>query len=319
MKSLLLAQNLNQLDYVYGPKQKARIREVSECLSECATPEQLDQYQDTEVIFSTWSMPTLTPEKMQLLPNLKAVFYAAGSVKGFGRPLLDNNIRLFSAWRSNAIPVAEFTYAQIVLAAKGYFRNVFDYASNPLDGGKMKAFRGPGFYGIRIAILGGGAIGQLVMEKLREHHLEVVFVDSWEDQRETSLEEAFSTCFIVSNHFPNLDSNKKIISEEMLKSMPQGGVFINTGRGAQVDEEGLYRVMKDRPDLTALLDVTHPEPVRSPHLIQLPNVHISSHIAGSINDEVQRMSDTMIQEYLAWTEGRPTENYVDWDRFNSMA
>jgi|SaaInlStandDraft_1057018.scaffolds.fasta_scaffold11601_6 phosphoglycerate dehydrogenase-like enzyme len=319
MKTLLLAQNHNQLDYVYGPKQIAWIKECSDLLCEKATMEQLESYPETEVIFSTWSMPSLTPDHLKLLPNLKAVFYAAGTVKGFARPLLENNIRLFSAWKSNAIPVAEFTYAQMILAAKGYFRNVNDYSGAPTGKGKSHAFRGPGFYDIRIGILGGGAIGQLVMEKLKSQKIDVVYVDSWESRREVSLEEAFESCFIVSNHFPNLEDNKKVITGDMIMSMPKGGVFINTGRGAQIDEAGLLKAMIARPDLTALLDVTDPEPVQSPDLIQLPNVHISTHIAGSLNNEVHKMSDSMIQEFIDWTEGRPTDNYVDWDRFNMMA
>lgn len=319
MKTLLLAKDPSRIDYVYGPEQIERIKNNSELLSDCAKPDQLREFSDTEVIFSTWSMPCLTEEQLDGLPNLKAVFYAAGTVKGFARPILERNIRLFSAWKCNAVPVAEFTYAQMILAAKGYFRNVGDYANAPLEKGKNLSHKGPGFYNIKIGILGGGAIGQMVMEKLKPHRVEVVFVDSWPSKREVSLEEAFESCLIVSNHFPNLDDNKKIITESMLMSMPEGGVFINTGRGAQVDERGLLKVMKARPDLTALLDVTDPEPVQSKDLIGLPNVHISSHIAGSINNEVQRMSDTMIQEFLDWSEGRPTDNYVDWDRFNMMA
>lgn len=69
--------------------------------------------------------------------------------------------------------------------------------------------------------------------------------------------------------------------------MRQGATFINTGRGAQVDEAGLIEVFKRRPDLTALLDITCPEPPEDgSELYTLPNIHLSSHIAGSKNDEV---------------------------------
>ena len=82
---------------------------------------------DTEVIFTTWGMPSLTPADLGLLPNLKAVFYAAGSVKGFAQPFLEAGVRVVSAWRANALPVAEFTLAHILLAGCGYFRNVREY------------------------------------------------------------------------------------------------------------------------------------------------------------------------------------------------
>ena len=58
--------------------------------------------------------------------------------------------------------------------------------------------------------------------------------------------------------------------------------------------------------LTALLDVTFPEPPEAgSKLYTLPNVRLSPHIAGSMNDEVHRMSDYMIAEYKRFASGEP--------------
>ena len=46
----------------------------------------------------------------------------------------------------------------------------------------------------------------------------------------------------------------------LFQRMREGATFINTGRGAQVVEADLIRVLRERPDVTALLDVTFPEP-----------------------------------------------------------
>jgi phosphoglycerate dehydrogenase-like enzyme len=86
--------------------------------------------------------------------------------------------------------------------------------------------------------------------------------------------------------------------------MRHGATFINTGRGAQVNEADMIDVLKARPDLTALLDVTFPEPpVEGSELYTLPNVKLSSHIAGSLNDEVHRMSEYMIDEFKRFISG----------------
>ncbi len=67
-------------------------------------------------------MPALAEEEIaRFFPKLKAVFYAAGTVQGFARPFLNRGIRIFSAWGANAVPVAEFTVSQILLANKGFF------------------------------------------------------------------------------------------------------------------------------------------------------------------------------------------------------
>ena len=87
--------------------------------------------------------------------------------------------------------------------------------------------------------------------------------------------------------------------------------FINTGRGAQIDEAGLIRVLKNRPDLTALLDVTNPEPPDDDsELYRLPNVFLTPHIAGSLNDEVHRMARLAIDECRCYASGEALRHEV---------
>jgi phosphoglycerate dehydrogenase-like enzyme len=70
-------------------------------------------------------------------------------------------------------------------------------------------------------------------------------------------------------------------------------------------------VLTARPDLTALVDVTWPEPPPpdSP-LWTLPNLIISPHIGGTIGDEVVRLADLALSEYEAWAAGRPLSQQV---------
>ena len=68
----------------------------------------------------------------------------------------------------------------------------------------------------------------------------------------------------------------------------------------------MIETLKNRPDLTARLDVTDPEPPDADsELWKLPNVWISPHIGGSVGDEVVRMADCMIEEFQAWESGEP--------------
>ncbi|MBQ4047501.1 MAG: hypothetical protein IJC93_03935 [Clostridia bacterium] len=56
-------------------------------------------FAETEYVFSTWGMPQLNEAEIRhLLPRLKAVFYAAGSVQAFARPFLASGVKVFSAW-----------------------------------------------------------------------------------------------------------------------------------------------------------------------------------------------------------------------------
>ena len=94
--------------------------------------------------------------------------------------------------------------------------------------------------------------------------------------------------------------------------MPENGVFINTGRGRQINEAEFCEVLKARPDLTALLDVTWPEPpAEDSPLYRLPNVFLSPHIAGSLNDEWIRMADYMVAEFERYLAGEPFQHEVN--------
>jgi phosphoglycerate dehydrogenase-like enzyme len=97
----------------------------------------------------------------------------------------------------------------------------------------------------------------------------------------------------------------------LFERLREGATFINSGRGAQVVEAELARVLAARSDLTALLDVTFPEPppAESP-LWSLPNVVISPHIGGTTGDEVPRLADCVIEELESWLAAKPLRYQV---------
>ncbi len=308
LRAIILCADPATIDYVYTAEQRQLLAELLDLHPGVITPQELNDtdFQDVEVIFSTWGMPSYSTEEWRrMMPKLKPVFYAAGATDGFARPLFAAGIKVISAWQANAIPVAEFCAAQILLALKGYFRNTREIHAGR-DWSREAAFTGPGVYGETVALIGAGAIATKVQELLKPFHLNVIIVPSRVERRTVSLEEVFSKAFVISNHLPNRDDNHGVLNGKLFASMRPGAVFINTGRGAQVNEAELCDVLQQRPDLTALLDVTDPEPpaVDSP-FYTLPNVQLSSHIAGSINDEVHRMADYMIEELQSFLAGRP--------------
>ena len=206
-----------------------------------------------------------------------------------------------SAWQANAIPVAEFTFSQILLGLKGFYHNnrvLRETRKFSFDGA------GPGAYGEEVALLGAGAISSRVQRFLENCDVKVTVMPSHPERRTVSLDELFRRAFVISNHLPDRADNRKVITRAHFESMRPGAVFINTGRGAQVDEEAMLDVMESRPDLTALIDVTDPEPP-SPdsRLFTLPNVYLSGHIAGSWNDEVHRMADFVVAELERFLAG----------------
>jgi phosphoglycerate dehydrogenase-like enzyme len=85
-------------------------------------------------------------------------------------------------------------------------------------------------------------------------------------------------------------------------------------------EDDLVRVLKERPDLTALLDVTYPEPPVTDHpFYTLPNCLLTPHIAGSAGDEVARMGEYMLAECQAYLKGEPCNYEVSAKMLETMA
>jgi len=313
------------VDYVYGRERIERIRAIADLHPERITSRnlavELPKLCDVEVIFSCWGIVKLTPEQLSLLPKLKAVFYAGGSVQHFASPYQKKGITVCTALEANAIPVAEFCLAQILLACKGAYRNSQLCRKGPWKQSDMPV--GKGVYGETVALVGIGAISRHLCLLLKPFNLRIIAVSGYlshnPDQakalgidRLVTLDEAFKEAYVVSNHLPDKPENRTCLTLAQFSNMRPDATFINTGRGAQVDEAGLVEVLKARPDLTALLDVQHPEPPEpGSELYRLPNVHMTSHIAGSTNDEVRRMADFMIDDFQRWQKNEPLRYAVD--------
>lgn len=273
-----------------------------------------ERFKDTEYIFSTWGMPSFTNEEIKtFLPSLKAVFYGAGTVKGFAKPFLDCGVRIFSAWGANAVPVAEYTVAQILLANKGFYLSC--RRNRSIEGHKdalahFQASRGN--FGARVGIIGAGMIGKMVIRALQAYKLDVVVCDPFLSDdaaaelgaKKVSLEELFATSDVISNHVANLPETVGMMRYEHFASMKKNAVFINTGRGAQVVEDDLVRALKEESERVAVLDVTIDEPpIEGSEFYTLENVFLTPHIAGSSGDEVARMGEYMLDEYRRFVCG----------------
>ena len=315
---------------VYGQGRRTQLEKLTNLYPHVVNGKNFDDHaenlREVEVIFATWGMPNLSDEQLARIPNLQAVFYAAGNVKAFAQQLVDHDIVLVSAWDINAIPVAEMALAQVLLSCRGYYRAMRRYSENH-DQKYAKAFDRTGVFGETVGLIGMGMIGKRLAKHLQDFGFNIIGNDPFLSEEQAAeldvelvtLEDLFRRSHIVSNHIPDIPSTKNVLTGPLFESMREGATFINTGRGAQVVEPDLIRTLKDRPDLTALLDVTYPEPPSADsELWTLPNVWISPHVGGSVGDEVVRMADCAIEEFIAWESGKPLRYQVTREVLSTM-
>jgi phosphoglycerate dehydrogenase-like enzyme len=335
IKAVFMAdRGAETLEKVYRPESRKMLSGKIVFLEPLTNTEELDkrrnELNEVSFIFSTWGMPVLSEGQIEkYFPALKAVFYAAGSVQGFAVPFLSRGIRIFSAADANAVPVIEFTMAQILLANKGFFGSSFWYSAGEYDEARRYFGAFPGNFDTRAGIIGAGKIGRGVITKLKEHCLDVSVFDPFLDagsaaalevKKCETLEDLFSSCFVISNHLANNKQTEKMIQYKHFSLMDDHGVFINTGRGQQIIEEDLVRAFAEKPGRTALLDVTWPEPVEKGHpFFTMKNIILTPHIAGSSGKEVARMGDYMAGEFERFLDGRPLKYEVTASMLATMA
>ena len=172
----------------------------------------------------------------------------------------------------------------------------------------------PGFgtYGTQVGIIGASAIGRRVIELLAPFDLTVALSDPTVGVDEAaslgvtlmSLDDLMRTSRVVSLHAPLLDSTVGMIGAAELAALPDGATFINTARGALVDESALVRELRSGR-IDAVLDVTWPEPpVADSPLWTLPNVVLTPHVAGSAGSELVRMASSAVREVAEGPAGR---------------
>lgn len=330
MKSVLFCDYPAAIEgEVFGQGRRERIAALTDLYPHVVTAANFEEHAanlaGVRAMFATWGLGHVAAEQLARMPALEAVFYAAGNVKAFAQKLLDRDIVLVSAWAINAIPPAEMCLSQILLSLRGYFRTVRNYRDMKSFDAKM--FWRPGVMGETIGLIGLGYIGTRLRNMLRDYPVKVIAHDPFLsdararelDVESVPLEEIFRRAFVVSNHIPDLEWTRGTLTAAHFGSMREGATFINTGRGAQVVESDLVRVLKERPDLTALLDVTWPEPPAADSgLWRLPNVVISPHIGGTTGHEVVRLADCAIEEFEAWQAGRPLRYRVTQEIFRTM-
>ncbi|MGO4680025.1 hydroxyacid dehydrogenase [Microbacterium sp. 2MCAF23] len=280
--------------------------------------DQPDALRDTELLLTGWGAPVVDGALLERAPHLRGVLHAAGSVKHMIAPeVWARGVAVVSAAAANADPVAEIAVAQIVLAARGVPAARRRYAR---ERQLAAAGAASGARGRTVGLVALGEIGRRVAERLEGSGLRLLAADPFADAAAAAevgvelvgLEELFATADVVSLHAPLLPATTGMIDAALLRRLPEGATLINTARGGLVDEDGLVAVWQERPDLTALLDVTVEEPpAESSPLWTLENVELTPHVAGSMGEDRAAMGRLVAAELRRWAAGEALQHRID--------
>jgi phosphoglycerate dehydrogenase-like enzyme len=267
-----------------------------------------------EALLTGWGCPPLTPEALARMPRLRTVIHAAGSVKHHVTDACwERGITVASAADANAVPVAEYTVAAILFSGKRVLHAARAYRETRTLVNAFDVIGVGGNHRHTVGVVGASRIGRRVVELLRPYDMRVLLHDPYagEDQATAlgadpvSLDVLAAQSDTVTLHAPELPETRRLFDRRRLALLRDGATLINTARGSLVDTAALTEELSSGR-LNAVLDVTEPEvlPPDSP-LYDLPNVLLTPHIAGSLGNELGRMTNAALDELERYARGLP--------------
>jgi phosphoglycerate dehydrogenase-like enzyme len=167
--------------------------------------------------------------------------------------------------------------------------------------------------GKTVGILGFGAIGRAVAQRLRGFETKILYydprsnpgeVDGETGARFVPFDELIEASDILTIHCPGGGSNRNLIDATRIGQMKRGAVLVNAARGDIVDEEALVAALTSGHLLGAGLDAFEPEPLPpESRLVKLDNVVMTPHSAGSVLDNVAPVATHAFRNMLRIANG----------------
>jgi D-3-phosphoglycerate dehydrogenase / 2-oxoglutarate reductase len=204
----------------------------------------------------------------------------------------------------NHIAVAEHVFALLL----AYYKNIhleYNYTQN----GQWTRLIGEEIYNKKIGIIGLGRIGKEVAKRAYIFGLKIFaydiyfdqdFIDKYEIKILSSIEEAFSTCDIISLHMNLTEDNKNVISDNTFKIKgAKQVVLVNTARGDLVEINALLEALDKNYIKAYLTDVLDEEPMSENNPLQYKkNVLITPHIGSRTFESVERQGIMSVKNLL---------------------
>jgi len=281
-----------------------------------------------DYLLTGWGSPMLTPALLDGADHLKLVAHTAGSIKPIATDAVyDRGISITTAAGANAVPVAQYTVAMMVSLLKQIPWLTQAYMRGDEAEVRRRKSLARELEDMSIAIIGASRVGREVIRLLKPYPaLSIYCYDPYLSQQQADelgvkragLEEC-CRCELVSIHAPNIPETFHMFNARTLGLLPDHAVLINTARGALLDEAALLRELRRRP-LYVMLDVTDPEPlpVDSP-LRREPDVLITPHIAGAMNQSCKTMGRMAIEEILRHLSGNALRDEVTREMLATQA
>ena len=215
---------------------------------------------------------------------------------------------------------ADFTFALLLSAARRLPEGERAVREGRWSSWSPSFLLGRDVHGATLGIVGLGEIGLAVARRARGFGMRVLYHSR---TRKPAAEEELGCVYVgfdelldesdfVSVHLPLTPETRHLFGDAAFERMKTTAIFVNTARGAVVDEAALMRALESQAIAGAAVDVAEVEPLpRHDPLLRLPNLLATPHIASASVATRSRMAEMAVDNLLSALAGETPAHCVN--------
>ncbi len=324
----------NGQERIFGEKYYARLRKYGDVAlwngadDFSNRAEVLDFIKDSDFIITSWGTPVIDKEIIDLCPNLKGVFHAAGSIK----PIMSDelmareDIRLTASATAIGEGVAETALGFAISACKGAFTMPRYTRAGEWNG--HNATEVIDFYDIKVGIISAGFVGRHMIKLLKNFHVDILVYDPMLSAEQIAelggekveLDTLLAESDVISVHAPGIPATEHMINKDNIGLLKDRVVIVNTARGTIFDEKYLIERLKEKKGMFACIDITEVEPPAPDNELRfLNNVNLTPHLAGTASNGQRRIALHVCEEMDRFMAGERMRTEIDREMLSKMA
>lgn len=262
-----------------------------------------------QIIFALRERTKIDGPFLDLFPNLELILQSGGHAYHLDRAAASERGIVVALGRGAKRPMVimpELTWG-LILALNRRLLPIH----RQMEAGDWPEIVGTSLHGKTLGILGYGRHGKPIARIARVFGMRIVTWDRGEDYSSDEedvtrlpLDQLMETADVVSVHLKLSDESRGLITRELLYKMKPTALFVNTSRGAIVDEAALTDLLAEGKIAGAGLDVFDPEPLAADSRLRLlPNVILTPHIGWKVDSMLHEWMGMAADQLEAWLDG----------------